>query len=120
MKTYPTDLSDAQWQFIKKTLQLDDRKRKHNLNSIQKLPFCRAQAWAEGHRSLLDYDVLDGILFQYVELKKSSTAIISQGYDEELVKKVLKMSNTAEFKRYQTPPILRISPKAFDRIEECR
>lgn len=52
MKTYPTDLSDAQWQFIKKTLQLDDRKRKHNLNSIQKLPFCRAQAWAEGHRSL--------------------------------------------------------------------
>ena len=34
MKTYPTDLSEAQWQFIKKTLQLDDRKRKHNLRFI--------------------------------------------------------------------------------------
>ena len=31
---YPTDLSDSQWQFIKKTLQLDDRKLKHDLRSI--------------------------------------------------------------------------------------
>jgi putative transposase len=34
MIKYPTDLSDNQWQFIKKTLQLDERKRKHNLRSI--------------------------------------------------------------------------------------
>jgi transposase len=34
MKKYPTDLSDNQWQFIKKTLQLGERKRKHNLRSI--------------------------------------------------------------------------------------
>jgi len=34
MKKYPTDLSDNQWQFIKKTLQLGDRKRKHCLRSI--------------------------------------------------------------------------------------
>jgi putative transposase len=34
MKKYPTDLSDNQWQFIKKTLQIDDRKRKHSLRSI--------------------------------------------------------------------------------------
>ena len=34
MIKYSTDLSDNQWQFIKKTLQLDDRKRKHNLRSI--------------------------------------------------------------------------------------
>jgi transposase len=31
MKKYPTDLSDSQWQFIKKTLQLAERKRKHDL-----------------------------------------------------------------------------------------
>lgn len=31
---YPTDLSETQWQFIKKTLQLDERKRKHSLRSI--------------------------------------------------------------------------------------
>jgi putative transposase len=34
MKRYPTDLSDNQWQFIKKTLQLDERRRKHSLRSI--------------------------------------------------------------------------------------
>jgi transposase len=34
MKNYPTDLSDNQWQFIKKTLQLGDRRRKHNLRFI--------------------------------------------------------------------------------------
>jgi transposase len=34
MIKYPTDLSDNQWQFIKNTLQLDERKRKHNLRSI--------------------------------------------------------------------------------------
>ena len=34
MIKYPTDLSDNQWQFIKKTLQLDERKRKHNLRTI--------------------------------------------------------------------------------------
>ena len=34
MKTYPTGLSESQRQFIKKTSQLDDRKRKHNLRSI--------------------------------------------------------------------------------------
>jgi transposase len=34
MKTYSTDLSDNQWQFIKKTLQLGERKRKHDLRYI--------------------------------------------------------------------------------------
>ena len=34
MKKYPTDLSDNQWQFIKKALQLGERKRKHNLRTI--------------------------------------------------------------------------------------
>ncbi|WP_374755173.1 transposase [Dyadobacter jejuensis] len=31
---YPTDLSDARWKYIKKTLQFDDRKRKHSLREI--------------------------------------------------------------------------------------
>lgn len=34
MKKYSTDLDDNQWQYIKRTLQLNDRKRKHNLRSI--------------------------------------------------------------------------------------
>jgi NAD+ synthase (glutamine-hydrolysing) len=35
------------------------------------------------------------------------------GYDEQTVRKVLRLVNLAEHKRYQTPPILRVSPKAF-------
>ena len=40
-------------------------------------------------------------------------AFSPEGFDEATVKKVLKMVNTTEYKRHQTPPILRVSSKAF-------
>ena len=83
------------------------------LNSIVKPPSAELRPDQKDSDSLPEYDVLDKILFQYIELKQSSTAIIAQGYDEALVRRIIKMVNTAEFKRYQTPPILRVSPKAF-------
>lgn len=82
-------------------------------NSIVKPPSAELRPGQKDSDSLPDYDILDRILFQYIELKQSSSAIIEQGYDEALVRRIIKMVNTAEFKRYQTPPILRISPKAF-------
>jgi NAD+ synthase (glutamine-hydrolysing) len=63
--------------------------------------------------SLPEYDILDKILFEYIEHKKPASEISKNGIDEELVRKVLTMINHNEFKRYQTPPILRISSKAF-------
>jgi len=83
------------------------------INSIVKPPSAELRPDQKDSDSLPDYDQLDKILFQYIELKKSSAAIIAQGYNEELVKRIIKMVNTAEFKRYQTAPILRVSPKAF-------
>jgi NAD+ synthase (glutamine-hydrolysing) len=62
---------------------------------------------------LPDYEILDAMLFQYIELKKSSSELISMGFDEAMVKRILRMVNMAEFKRKQAPPILRVSPKAF-------
>jgi NAD+ synthase (glutamine-hydrolysing) len=82
-------------------------------NSIVKPPSAELRPDQKDSDSLPDYDVLDRLLFEYVELRKSSREIIAAGFDEELVKKVIKMVNRAEFKRYQTPPILRVSPKAF-------
>ncbi|PWG78856.1 NAD+ synthase [Pararcticibacter amylolyticus] len=82
-------------------------------NSIVKPPSAELRPGQKDSDSLPDYDILDRLLYQYVELKKSSRDIIAQGFDEELVRKVIKMVNKAEFKRYQTPPILRVSPKAF-------
>lgn len=82
-------------------------------NSVIKPPSAELRPDQKDSDSLPDYDTLDSLLYQYIELKKSSRDIISQGFEEELVKKVIKMVNKAEFKRYQTPPILRVSPKAF-------
>ncbi len=82
-------------------------------NSIVKPPSAELRPGQKDSDSLPDYDILDRLLYQYIELKKSSRDIIAQGFDEELVRKVIKMVNKAEFKRYQTPPILRVSPKAF-------
>lgn len=83
------------------------------VNSIVKPPSAELRPGQKDSDSLPDYDVLDKLLFQYIELKKSSKAIIDQGFEEGLVRKILKMVNIAEFKRKQTPPILRVSPKAF-------
>ena len=82
-------------------------------NTIVKPPSAELRPDQKDSDSLPDYSILDEILFQHIEMKKGSKAIIAQGFDEALVKRVLKMVNKAEFKRYQTPPILRVSPKAF-------
>jgi NAD+ synthase (glutamine-hydrolysing) len=63
--------------------------------------------------SLPDYELLDGILYRYIELRKSAGEIITDGFDEEIVNKVIRMVNINEYKRFQTPPILRVSSKAF-------
>lgn len=83
------------------------------INSIVKPPSAELRPGQKDSDSLPDYDVLDKLLYQYIELKKSSRHIIAQGFDEQLVRKVISMVNRAEFKRHQTPPILRVSSKAF-------
>ncbi|RYD79959.1 MAG: NAD+ synthase [Sphingobacteriales bacterium] len=83
------------------------------VNTIVKPPSAELRPDQKDSDSLPEYDVLDKILYEHIELKQGSTALIAKGFDEALVKRVLKMVNVAEFKRYQTPPILRVSPKAF-------
>jgi len=63
--------------------------------------------------SLPDYEILDKILFEYIEHKKSPKEISLNGFDFELAEHIIRMVNQNEFKRYQTPPVLRISSKAF-------
>lgn len=63
--------------------------------------------------SLPDYNILDAILYQYIDLQKPAERIISEGFDGQTVIKVIKMINSNEYKRYQAPPVLRISSKAF-------
>ncbi|MBB6502750.1 NAD+ synthase [Pedobacter cryoconitis] len=82
-------------------------------NTIVKPPSAELRPGQKDSDSLPDYDTLDTILYQFIELKKTSKDIIAMGYEEGLVRRIIKMVNGAEFKRYQTPPILRVSPKAF-------
>lgn len=82
-------------------------------NTIVKPPSAELRPNQKDSDSLPDYDLLDQILFQHIELKQGSKAIIDQGFEGNLVNRILKMVSKAEFKRYQTPPILRVSPKAF-------
>jgi NAD+ synthase (glutamine-hydrolysing) len=82
-------------------------------NIIVKPPSAELRPDQKDSDSLPDYDILDEILFQYIEKRKGPKDLINMGFEELLVKRILKLVNTNEYKRYQTPPILRVSPKAF-------
>ncbi len=63
--------------------------------------------------SLPEYKILDSILYQYIELQKSADEISMEGFDRSVVDRVLRLINYNEYKRYQAPPVLRISSKSF-------
>ena len=82
-------------------------------NSIVKPPSAELRPGQKDSDSLPDYDVLDRILFEYIENRKGPREITALGYEETLVIRVLRLVNRSEFKRKQAAPILRVSPKAF-------
>jgi NAD+ synthase (glutamine-hydrolysing) len=65
--------------------------------------------------SLPPYSVLDPILERYVELDQSADDIIAAGFDEAIVRRVLRMVDRNEYKRRQAAPGVRITPRAFGR-----
>lgn len=80
---------------------------------IKKLPSAELRTDQLDSDSLPEYSILDSILYNYIELQKPQEQIIDEGADSETVHKVIRMINFNEYKRYQAPPILRISSKAF-------
>jgi NAD+ synthase (glutamine-hydrolysing) len=82
-------------------------------STILKPPSAELRHGQKDSDSLPDYKILDKILYQYIELRKGPKDLVEQGFEEEMVRRVLWLVNTNEYKRYQTPPILRVSPKAF-------
>ena len=83
------------------------------INSISKPPSAELRPGQKDSDSLPEYDILDPILFQYVEKRKGPQDIIDMGYDPVLVRRILRLVNINEFKRHQTAPVLRVSSKAF-------
>ena len=83
------------------------------VNIITKAPSAELRPDQKDSDSLPAYEILDQILFQYIEKRADPAAIKALGFDAALVDKTLKMVNTNEYKRNQFCPIIRISPKAF-------
>ena len=80
---------------------------------ITKAPSAELRPDQKDSDSLPAYEILDQILFQYIEKRADPASIKAMGFDSVLVDKTLKMVNTNEYKRNQFCPIIRISPKAF-------
>jgi len=80
---------------------------------LKKAPSAELRPNQKDSDSLPDYAILDQILFGYIEERKDYQELIESGFEISLVQKTLSLVNRAEFKRYQSPPILRVSPKAF-------
>nr|WP_203730066.1 NAD+ synthase [Streptomyces sp. SID12501] len=82
-------------------------------NSITKPPSAELRPGQIDTDSLPDYPVLDAILELYVDRDSGADAIVAAGYDAALVTRVLRMVDTAEYKRRQYPPGTKISAKGF-------
>jgi NAD+ synthase (glutamine-hydrolysing) len=82
-------------------------------NIITKPPSAELRPGQKDSDSLPDYAILDQILRLYIEDRCSRETIIEKGFEPTLVQRVLKLVNSNEYKRYQTPPMLRLSSKAF-------
>lgn len=80
---------------------------------LTKAPSAELRPGQKDSDSLPPYDILDPILFQYIELRQGPREIIAQGFDKDLVYRVLKLVNQSEYKRHQAPPVLRVSDKGF-------
>jgi NAD+ synthase (glutamine-hydrolysing) len=82
-------------------------------NIINKAPSAELRPDQKDIDSLPPYEILDQILYQYIERVQGPAEIKKQGFDAMLVDRILSMVNRNEYKRNQFCPIIRISPKAF-------
>lgn len=103
---YKTDVFKMAW-FMNKDKEIIP------VNTIVKPPSAELRPDQKDSDSLPDYDVLDGILYRYIEKNMSSKEIIADGFEKQTVEKAIRLVNMNEYKRFQTPPILRVSSKAF-------
>jgi len=82
---------------------------------IERAPSAELKPDQRDQDRLPAYDVLDPILVAYVEEDQGREQLIRRGFPEKVVDEVIELVDRAEYKRRQSPPGLKISPKAFGR-----
>jgi NAD+ synthase/NAD+ synthase (glutamine-hydrolysing) len=80
---------------------------------LQKAPSAELRPDQKDQDSLPPYDLLDEILELHVEQCRSADEIIAEGYEEQTVRRVLRLVRMAEFKRKQAAPVLKVTSRAF-------
>jgi NAD+ synthase (glutamine-hydrolysing) len=80
---------------------------------IEKAPSAELRLGQKDQDSLPEYDLLDAILRRYIEDNASFAEIVAEGFDREVVKKVLGLTARAEYKRRQAAPVIKVSKRAF-------
>ena len=83
------------------------------INIITKEPTAELKSGQKDSDNLPAYNILDPILKAYVEEDRCAEEIVSMGFEEEMVRKIIKMVDRAEYKRRQAPPGIKITPRAF-------
>jgi len=82
-------------------------------NVLVKPPSAELRPNQKDTDSLPPYEILDPILVAYIEELKSVDEIVQMGYPKDLVLKIIKMVERAEYKRKQAAPGLKVTSKAF-------
>src|SRR5436309_233558 len=82
---------------------------------VDRAPSAELRLDQKDQDSLPPYPVLDAILEAYVEESRGVADLIAQGFDPAIVRKVVRMIDTAEYKRRQGPIGVKITPRAFGR-----
>lgn len=82
-------------------------------DTITKPPSAELAPGQKDSDSLPDYDVLDAILERYIEEDRSMSSILEEGFDADVVGRVLRLVDRNEYKRRQAAPGVKITAKAF-------
>jgi len=82
---------------------------------IERPPSAELRDNQKDQDSLPPYEVLDGILYRYIDLEKSAAEIIADGFEAETVQRILRLIKISEWKRRQSAPGPKLSRRAFGR-----
>jgi NAD+ synthase (glutamine-hydrolysing) len=82
-------------------------------NTINKAPSAELRPDQKDQDSLPEYAILDAILYRYIEEEKGAARIIAEGFDPEVVTRVIKLVDRSEYKRRQMAPGLKVTSRAF-------
>jgi NAD+ synthase len=82
---------------------------------INKAPSAELRPGQTDQDSLPPYEILDGILEALIEDEASVEGVAGKGFDAEVVRRVWRMIDRAEYKRRQAPPGVKITRRAFGR-----